>query len=52
MSGSSVERLAALRVDPNISRRGKLAVCLTRQDTIQATKQLQGTIGVGGDGLA
>src|SRR5580700_6288822 len=51
MSSSRVERVVVLCVDPNISRRGKLAVRLTPQDAIQATKHLPGIIGMDGDGL-
>src|SRR5689334_7906895 len=51
MSSSRVERVTVLCVDPNISRRGKLAVCLTRQNAIQAAKQLRGIVSMDGDGV-
>ena len=51
MSSSRVEGVAVLCVDPNISRRGKLALRLTGQDAIQAAKRLRGIIGMDGDGL-
>ena len=48
-TSSRIERVAVLCVDPNIRRRDKLAVRLTRQDAIQTTKHLRGIIGMDGD---
>ena len=46
MPCSRVERVAVLYVNPNVSRRDKLPVCLTPQDAIQATEHPRGIIGM------
>ncbi len=51
MSGRRVERLAAFSIDPKISRRGKLALRLARQDAIQSAKHPRRIMGKDGYGL-